>query len=108
MRALVRLNQLASFFHGINVVHRLRMMWRRCGDWGGSRRSACLAFLPRFFSTCKRTEVFAHLFSDVVFQGARMRTFLGQPQQWKVVEDGLALYFQFSRELIDTNWHFPF
>jgi hypothetical protein len=70
MRALVRFNQPASFFHGIDVMRGLRMIRRRCGSGRGCRDSGDRTFRRRFFSICEGTEVFAHFFGDIVLEGA--------------------------------------
>jgi len=48
-----------------------------------------------------------HLFRFVLFQRTGMRLLLGHPDQWQHVEDGLALDFQLSGEIVDSNLAHP-
>jgi hypothetical protein len=52
-------------------------------------------------------EVGPHFVSFVVFQGTRMGLFLGDSNLWKYIKNGLALDFQFSGQIVDSNLAHP-
>ena len=66
---------------------------------GGSRRVLCFP---------GGVEVRANFFRLEIFNRAGMGLLLCNPDGLQHVENGLALYFQLSSQIVDSNLHPPF
>jgi len=63
--------------------------------------------LDRRLRRSSGVKVSSHLFRFVLFQRARMRLLLGDPDQRQSVKNGLALDFQLPGQVIDSNLAHP-
>jgi hypothetical protein len=48
--------------------------------------------------------VAAHLLGFILFDGAGVRLFLGDAHRFECIENGVALDFQFSCQVVDANF----
>jgi len=55
----------------------------------------------------RAAHVSAHLLRFMLFKRTGMRLFLGHADEWQHVENSLALDFQFSCEIVDSNLAHP-
>ncbi len=77
---------------------------RRRSHWGRSngRDSQAFAF-PFARLGIGRTKMLAHSVGKVVVKGARMRLLVVHSNGRQEIDDGLAFYFELTRQLIDSN-----
>jgi hypothetical protein len=54
--------------------------------------------------TCAALEVAAHLLGFIFFDGAGVRLFLGDADRFQSIQDGVALLFEFSCKIVDSNF----
>ena len=82
----------------------LGLGWRR--DTGSLCRRGALSTCRGFFFRgllIERAKMGADFFSDLVFEGARVRLLVRDAYLRKIVQDGFALDFKLPRELIDPD-----
>jgi hypothetical protein len=48
-----------------------------------------------------------YFFRFILFKGTGMRLLLSHPDEWEHVENGFALHFQLSCEIVDSNLTHP-